>query len=65
MLITLNVLSIFRFNFDCTVALFYKSKINIYGVYAARKEKRKDLFTFIRMGDGLMITHMSTVSKKN
>ena len=28
----LNVFSNFKFDFDCTDALFYKSKINSYGV---------------------------------
>ena len=38
---TLNVFSNSRFNFDWTVALFYKSKINSHGVYVIKKKKSK------------------------
>ena len=38
MIMALNVLLIFKFNFDCTEALFYKSKMNSPGVYFAKKE---------------------------
>ena len=44
MLMILNVFLIFRFNFDCTEVLFYKIKINGYGVYAIKKETRKEDF---------------------
>ena len=37
MLMALNVSSIFKFNFDCIQALFYKSKKNIYRVYIVKK----------------------------
>ena len=35
---TLNVFSNFKFNFDYTEALFYKSKINSHGVYIIKKK---------------------------
>ena len=44
MLITWNIFSTFKFNFDCNEALFYKSKIYSYGVYVSKKEKRKEHF---------------------
>ena len=43
---TFNAFSIFNFNFDCMESLFYKSKINIYGVYAVKKETRKEDFVY-------------------
>ena len=42
MLMTLNVFSNSKFNFDCTEALFYRSKINIHGVYVIKKKKREE-----------------------
>ena len=41
MLMTLDILSIFKFYFDCNEALFYKSKINSYVVYVVKKGKSK------------------------
>ena len=35
----LNIFSYFEFNLDCTEALFYKSRINIHGVYVTNKKK--------------------------
>ena len=43
MRMTLNVLSMFKFNFDCIEALFYKSKINSHGVYFTKKKKRRNI----------------------
>ena len=45
MLITLNVFSGFKFDFNCTDALFYKSKINSHGVYVTKK-KQGSKFSF-------------------
>ena len=44
MLMILDIFSIFRFNFDCTEALFYNIKIYSSGVYVAKKETRKEYF---------------------
>ena len=43
MIITLNVFSNFGFNFDCTEALFYKSRINSDGVDVIKKKKREEV----------------------
>ena len=62
MLMTLNVLSIFRINFDFTEALFYKIKINSHGFHATKKEKKEGIFhTFLRRGDVLLLNLKSTV----
>ena len=44
MLITLNVLSNLKFNFDLTPALFYRSKIIIHGVYVIKNKNREEGF---------------------
>ena len=44
MLMTLNVSSIFKCYLDCTEALFYKIKINSYGVYVVKKETKTEYF---------------------
>ena len=44
MLMTLDVFPIFKFNFNCTDALFDKSKINIHGVYVIKKKTREEGF---------------------
>ena len=38
MLITMNIISNFNFNFNWTKALFYRSKINSHGVYVIKKK---------------------------
>ena len=40
----IETFSIFKLNFDCTKAIFYKSKINSYGIYVPKKETRKEDF---------------------
>ena len=40
MLMTLNFLSNSKFNFDWTVALFYRSKMISHGVYIIKKKNR-------------------------
>ena len=42
MLMKLNVFSTFKFDSDCIEALFYKIKIDGYGVSGFKKEKRKE-----------------------
>ena len=44
MLMTSNVFSNFKFNFDFTDALFYKIKINSHGVYVTKNKKREEFF---------------------
>ena len=39
MIMALNVISIFKFKYDCTEVIFYISKINSHGVYVVKKEK--------------------------
>ena len=42
-LMIFNIFSIFKFNFYCTESIFYKSKLNSYGVYVVKEEKRKEI----------------------
>ena len=44
MIMALELFQIFKFNFDCTEALFYNSKINSHGVYVAKKETAEEGF---------------------
>ena len=44
MLIALNVFSVFKFNYDCTEEISYRSKINSRGVYVVKKETREGGF---------------------
>ena len=44
MLMTLKVFSNFKFNFYWTVAIFYRSKMNGYGVYVLKRENRQEGF---------------------
>ena len=44
MLTTLKAFSNFKFNFDWTKALFYRSKINSHGVYVIKKKKMEEGF---------------------
>ena len=41
MLMKLDVFSNFKFNFNCTNALFYKGRINSDGVYVIKKKTRE------------------------
>ena len=43
-IMTLNVFSNFKFNFNCNEALFYKSKINSHGVYLTKNKTREEGF---------------------
>ena len=38
MIMALNFLSKFKFNFDCTEGIFYKIKINVSGIYIVKKK---------------------------
>ena len=40
---TLNIFSIFKFDYDWIEAIFYKISINSYGVYVFKKETRKNI----------------------
>ena len=42
MLMTLDIFSNLKFNFDCLEALFYKNKVNKYGVDIVKKETRQE-----------------------
>ena len=42
MLMAWNVLSILKLNFDYFESLFYNRKINRYGVYVFKKERRQE-----------------------
>ena len=44
MLTTLNILSDFKFKFDCNEELFYGIKINSGGVYVIKKKTREEGF---------------------
>ena len=64
MLMTLNIFSNLNFNFDCSEALFYKSKINSHGVYIINKKKGRKVLLKSRNRNELLLTKISEVVKQ-
>ena len=62
---TVIVFSNFKFNFDCTVALFYKSKINSHGVYVTKKKTREEYFIKLKKRRCINVNSHFNNSKTN
>ena len=47
MFMSLSVISIFNFYFNCTEGVFYKSKINGYGIYVVKNKTWQGGFVYV------------------